>query len=161
MKTWVKVLIGFFIFSIFIGVLRNIFPAEAKTNSVKKEIIKPFDSLSIEKKKSLVNDFIQGKDSTDTKFKINELIKTSLEQSVKFPETLEYLYNNEWVDGSETYVFDSKNCKVDSEKFNRIYIEIDFRSDNSFSQKVRNKFEFVFDFKGHQPYEFVSAKVLN
>jgi hypothetical protein len=161
MKTWVKVLIGFFIFSIFIGVLRNIFPAESKTNSVKKEIIKPFDSLSIEEKKSLVNDFIHGNDSTKTRPVINQIIKTYLKQSVKYPETLEYLYNNEWVDGTETYVYNPSDCKVDSEIPNRIYVYVDFRSENNFSQKVRNKFELIFDFKGHEPYKLVDGKILN
>lgn len=160
MKTWVKVFIGILAFFLFIGFLRNQFPKDENSSSHKLEKRIPFDSLSLDARKSLVYDFINGQDSTKTRFKINEVIKDALSKSVKYPETIEYFYNNEWVDGTETYIFNPSDCKVDSEKFNRIYVNVDFRSENSFGQKVRNKFELVFDFYGYEPYKIVDAKIL-
>ena len=148
----------FLLFVILMGILRRCFPLDPN-EPIKKEIIIPFNKLPESQQRDSINGFTNKENYKDRYFLLNENIKDGLKALVKYPETLEYFYNGEWVDGKSTYIIEEITQSPDN--FLILTAYSDFRSENSYGVKVRQKFKITFEFNGNENYKIISADIEN
>ncbi|AEW85902.1 hypothetical protein [Flavobacterium columnare] len=126
----------------------------------KKEIpIKEYHLLSDTDKDSEISLFANHKKYEEQYARLYYMVKDGCAKLVKYPETLEFLsYNDEWV-SKEDFVLTKKNFFINDLKKGLIDIVVDFRSENNFSQKTRNKLILTIKFKQEKDFDLVKTKI--
>jgi hypothetical protein len=163
MKKWLKITLIIIFAPLVIGIPITIAAlAFAKDPTpVKSSVVKPYILLTNEEKQIEIDLFTSGKKYESRFATVNNLIIEGVKSSVKYPETVEILFNNEnWVE-PDSFVLLQNNFKVVNLKKGELIVSVDFRSENSFGQKIRNKFSIKFRLNQKKEFELIDIIVVS
>ena len=151
-----KVFLIVFALLFVIGVITSIFGKDSE--DTRKEITKPvlekivWDSLDYAGKLNILNSFIKGDGEPFKTHNANMSFKitSSGKQTVKFPDTYEYMgYDNEWHKGDGYFFINDKNSKIKDTERGLIEVVFDYRAENRYGTKVRQSIIMTLKYNGN------------
>jgi hypothetical protein len=148
--------VGFMLLAFVIGGLRSCFPLDPNEVKIEKPIVvKSYEKMTLEEKQTEIDSFARYEKYKENFALVNNTFTESAKKIVKFPETLELLFSDgEWKKPEE-FILRQSNFYIDNLNEGKLTIKVDIRSENTFSQKVRNKMFLKIKFNQDKKIEFL------
>jgi len=107
----------------------------------------PFDSLTLQQKKEICERLVISNKETyqRQRAELCLMVTTAFEQSVKFPNTLEYIPRIGW---TKYFTILDTNTFIDDAEKGKMYIVEMYRAENNLGQKVQHEFRIDFTYDG-------------
>lgn len=161
MKKWLKITL-IIVFAPIVLAIPVIIATSFMKEPEKEKVVKipeDYNLLTLEQKQIEIDLFTSGQKYESQFAALNNRFTEGSKNLVKFPETLELLFNNEeWVK-PDSFVLRQNNFYVDNLKEGKLSVIVDVRSENSYSMKVRNKLKFIIKFNLEKDFELIDAKL--